>query len=213
MRTTLSIDDDVLLAVKERAAREKRSVGEVLSELACSALNGVGGDRAAGDAPSRHGFRPLPRRGGQVSNALVDQLRDEEGVSRALLDAEHVDHDRAWAWADVELARGRASCAITENGFVRILSQPQYASPLSPHQAVLLLRETCERSDHEFWSCDLSLLDDTIVDSARLHGHRQLTHAYLLALASVRGARFVTFDRSIATSAVPRARKDDLVVL
>jgi plasmid stability protein len=77
MRTTLSIDDDVLIAVKERAAREKRSVGEVLSELARQAL--VGGGRAPQGEREQYGFRPLPRRGRAVSNALVDQLRDEEG--------------------------------------------------------------------------------------------------------------------------------------
>ena len=38
MRTTLRLDDDVLLAVKERARRERRTAGEVLSELARQAL-------------------------------------------------------------------------------------------------------------------------------------------------------------------------------
>jgi hypothetical protein len=38
MRTTLAIDDDVLHAVKERARREKRTAGEVLSDLARQAL-------------------------------------------------------------------------------------------------------------------------------------------------------------------------------
>ena len=79
MRTTLTIDDDVLLAAKERAAREKRTVGEVLSELARAALTGdVPAPRAPGS--SRHGFHPLPRRGRAVSNSLVDELRDEEGA-------------------------------------------------------------------------------------------------------------------------------------
>ena len=38
MRTTLNNADDVLLAVKERARREKRSVGEILSECAREGL-------------------------------------------------------------------------------------------------------------------------------------------------------------------------------
>jgi len=42
VRTTLSIDDDVLVAVKERARRERRSAGEVLSELARDALTREG---------------------------------------------------------------------------------------------------------------------------------------------------------------------------
>ncbi|MBA3369626.1 MAG: antitoxin [Geodermatophilaceae bacterium] len=77
MRTTLSLDDDVLLAVKERAQREKRTAGEVLSELARQALTGQivpSKDRGKG----QHGFRPLPRRGAAISNALIDKLREDE---------------------------------------------------------------------------------------------------------------------------------------
>jgi hypothetical protein len=78
VRTTLSIDDDVLLAVKERAQREKRTAGEVLSDLARQAL--TGSTRPAGRRKQRafHGFRPLPHRGRPVTNTLIDQLRDEE---------------------------------------------------------------------------------------------------------------------------------------
>ena len=78
MRTTLSIDDDVLLAVRDRARRERRTVGEVLSDLARQALTGV--HRPAAEAgTARHGFSPLPHRGPAVSNALIDRLREDEG--------------------------------------------------------------------------------------------------------------------------------------
>lgn len=80
MRTTVSIDDDVLLAVKERAAREKRSVGEVLSELARAALTTTSPRPDADQGPERFGFRPLPRRGRPVSNTVIDGLREEESV-------------------------------------------------------------------------------------------------------------------------------------
>jgi hypothetical protein len=78
MRTTLAIDDDVLHAVKERARRERRTVGEVLSDLAREALTGPyrAGSEAAPDA--FHGFEPFPHRGPAVSNDLIDQLREEE---------------------------------------------------------------------------------------------------------------------------------------
>lgn len=80
MRTTLTIDDDVLLAVKERARREKRPVGAVLSDLARRALTSHDAARAGQPESSTafHGFDPLPHRGAAVSNALIDQLRDEE---------------------------------------------------------------------------------------------------------------------------------------
>jgi hypothetical protein len=75
MRTTVDLDDDILLAVKDRARRERRSIGKVLSDLARQALTASPpGPRA----PSVHGFQPLPRRGHPVSNALIDQLREEE---------------------------------------------------------------------------------------------------------------------------------------
>jgi len=77
MRTTLSLDDDVLLAVKERARREKRTAGEVLSDLARQALTGQHQQPHSG-GEARHGFRPLPRRGTAISNALIDSLREDE---------------------------------------------------------------------------------------------------------------------------------------
>lgn len=82
MRTTVSIDQDVLLAVKERARRERRSVGEVLSDLARQALTGGAGERSRSTAgePDLHGFLPFPPRGAVVSNDVVERLRDEEGV-------------------------------------------------------------------------------------------------------------------------------------
>lgn len=76
MRTTLALDDDVLLAVKERARHEKRTAGQVLSDLARQALTNP--RPTGGSEQSRHGFDPLPHRGTAISNALIDQLRAEE---------------------------------------------------------------------------------------------------------------------------------------
>lgn len=84
MRTTLDIADDVLLAAKEVARREKRTVGEVVSELARSALvapeRGAPPRRGARQRLARFGIQPLPARGGIVSNELIDRLRDQEGI-------------------------------------------------------------------------------------------------------------------------------------
>jgi len=76
MRTTISLDDDVLLAVQERARRENRTAGQVLSDLARQALTGQ--HRRAGRGAEHHGFRPLPRRGVAISNALIDRLREDD---------------------------------------------------------------------------------------------------------------------------------------
>lgn len=81
MRTTVTLDDDVLLAVRERAQHEKRTVGQVLSDLSRQALAAERAERAAppeGRPAARHGFAPLPRRGAPVSNPLIDWLRESE---------------------------------------------------------------------------------------------------------------------------------------
>jgi uncharacterized protein len=143
-----------------------------------------------------------------VSRALLDV-----NVLLALLDADHVDHVRATAWFVAEQGEGWASCAVTENGFVRIISQPRYPSPVSVHQAASRLAQATRTPLHEFWPCQLSLLDPGTVDTTRVHGSRQVTDAYLLALAVSRGGRFVTFDQSVALDAVPSARSDHLLAL
>ncbi|MDQ6725426.1 MAG: PIN domain-containing protein [Actinomycetota bacterium] len=134
-------------------------------------------------------------------------------VLLALLDRDHMDHDRARDWLDSQIVTGWASCAITENGFVRIISQPRYPSPVSPTEAIGLLRRARDTPHHAFWHCDVSVLDPRTVDSSRVHGPRQVTDAYLLALAVAHGGRFVTFDRSLSVAAVPGASEDHLTVL
>jgi hypothetical protein len=91
MRTTLDIADDVLFAAKELARREKKPLGQIISELARRAFAQPDGSLAAGDVTSSltpvvsellaaYGIHPLPSRGGLVSNELIDRLRDEEGI-------------------------------------------------------------------------------------------------------------------------------------
>ncbi|MGH3647362.1 MAG: TA system VapC family ribonuclease toxin [Micromonosporaceae bacterium] len=134
-------------------------------------------------------------------------------VLLALLDIDHVDHERARGWINTEISHGWASCAITQNGFVRIISQPRYPSPVSPSEAMGRLAHATDTEHHEFWPCAVSVLDEGVVDRSRIHGPRQVTDAYLLALATSRGARFVTFDRSVPLDVVPGAKAANLTVL
>src|SRR5438067_513555 len=78
MRTTLDIDDDVLLAAKERARRENKTAGTVISELARAALNAPPRATVAREPKPFYGFRPFPRRGCVVTNELIDKLREED---------------------------------------------------------------------------------------------------------------------------------------
>lgn len=134
-------------------------------------------------------------------------------VLLALLDSDHADHAHAQQWAAEGLRGGWASCAVTENGFVRVLSQPRYPSPVPAAQAADLLAEAAAGGDHAFWNCDLSILSTEQIDLRRIHSGRHLTDAYLLALATRQDGRLVTFDRSIPASAVPAARAEHLLVL
>jgi hypothetical protein len=76
VRTTLSIDDDVLAAAKELASAERKSVGEVISVLARTALHPANPRRK-----TRNGVPLLPVRAGsrRVTSELVQQLREELG--------------------------------------------------------------------------------------------------------------------------------------
>jgi hypothetical protein len=78
MRTTLDIADDVLQAAKERARREKKTAGQIISELARSALTAPADLARTGPPKARHGFRPFPSRGGIVTNDLIDKLREDD---------------------------------------------------------------------------------------------------------------------------------------
>jgi hypothetical protein len=134
-------------------------------------------------------------------------------VLLALLDMDHVDHQRARAWLGAEIEHGWASCAITENGFVRIISQARYPSPVTPTEAMHRLAGATATEHHRYWTCSVSLLDERVIDRSQLHGPRQVTDAYLLALAVANEGRFVTFDRAIALAAVHGAKDAHLVLI
>jgi hypothetical protein len=81
MRTTLDIADDVLQAAKERARREGKTAGEVISELARAALTAPppkATPAKAAEPRAVHGIRPFARRGNLVTNELIDRLREED---------------------------------------------------------------------------------------------------------------------------------------
>jgi hypothetical protein len=78
MRTTLDIADDVLQAAKERARRENKTAGEVISELARAALTAPTSAPRASEPRAHYGFRPFPKRGGVVTNEIIDRLREDD---------------------------------------------------------------------------------------------------------------------------------------
>ena len=93
------------------------------------------------------------------------------------------------------------------------MSHPSYPNAPSTTAVVERLRGATAHSAHEFWPDDLSLLVAGLIDATRIHGPRQLTDAYLLALAVKHGGRLVTFDGAIPTSAVIGAKPRHLLSL
>lgn len=134
-------------------------------------------------------------------------------VILALLDADHVDHRLARAFLNRHAGDGWASCPLTQNGFVRIISQPRYPSPVPVGSAIERLAEATRTASHAFWPDDVTVLDPDTIDRSRLLGPRQVTDAYLLALAVSRGGRFLTLDTSMSLDTVPSATAEHLVVL
>jgi hypothetical protein len=77
MRTTLDIADDVLQAARERAQREKKTIGEIISELARRAL-APREPLAVKEPNAVYGLRPFAPRGGIVTNELIEKLREDD---------------------------------------------------------------------------------------------------------------------------------------
>jgi len=131
----------------------------------------------------------------------------------ALLDADHASHRSALAWFGEHASAGWASCPITQNGCVRIMSHPGYPNAPAVVEIVQRLRAATAHATHEFWPDDQSILDERVIDASRVHGPRQLTDVYLLALAVRHGGRLVTFDASVVSGVVKGAKAQHLVRL
>lgn len=131
----------------------------------------------------------------------------------ALFDDGHIFHDRSRDWWASSVAGGWATCPITQNGFVRILSQPGYTSPRAFAGAVAALKLGIDQPGHEFWPDDISITDASVFDHGRILGPNQITDVYLLALAVKNGGRLVTFDAGVPVAAVKGATKAHVVSL
>lgn len=123
-------------------------------------------------------------------------------VLLALLDPVHAHHAAAHDWFATACASW-ASCNLTQNGALRIMSHPRYGNAVASTQlAAELVAELCSLPGHVYWAADLSLLDSPLVDRTRLLAAEQVTDTYLLALAVRHGGRLATFDKRLVTSAV-----------
>ena len=135
-----------------------------------------------------------------MKTALLDL-----NILTALLWPAHEHYEAAHRWF-----RGRshgtwATCALTQLGFVRIVSNPAFSrDALSPAEAIALLALNVAQPAHEFWTDSIQVPAAIEGMGAQLHGHQQLTDAYLLALASRRHGVLATFDRGLRAVAGSR---------
>lgn len=131
----------------------------------------------------------------------------------ALFDPDHIHHTLAHDWFTDHRSAGWATCAMTENGFVRVLANPNYGAGMRVTDLITRLRQFCSSGGHVFWPDAASMRDDRLFKPSLIRGHRQLTDVYLLGLAVKQGGCLATFDRTIPPSAVIGATKQSLAVI
>jgi uncharacterized protein len=131
----------------------------------------------------------------------------------ALLDAGHLHHSAATRWLAAHQRQGWASCPLTQNGCLRILSLPSYPNPQPIAQVAERLTQAAAGAAHEFWPDSLSLLEAERIRWSHVLTSRQITDTYLLALAVAHRGSLVTFDRGISIDAVSGATPKNLVTL
>ena len=131
----------------------------------------------------------------------------------ALFDASHVHHTTAHDWFADHGRNGWATCPVTENGFLRVLTHPQAAVEDDYQSLRAGLRTFCAGSGYSFWPDAVSLRDDRLFDQSLVLTHRQLTDIYLLGLVVRMGGTLATFDTHITSRAVKGARPEHLTVI
>jgi len=144
-----------------------------------------------------------------VSVALLDV-----NVLVALFDPGHIHHDDAHRWFSRNRKFGWASCPITINGCIRILSNPAYPiSATTPAEVADRLKSFSNTTDHQFWPDSVALIDDQLFRPAMIGGHQKITDAYLLGLSVRHHGRLATFDRAIPMKAVTAATAANLALI
>jgi toxin-antitoxin system PIN domain toxin len=124
----------------------------------------------------------------------------------SLLDSAHQHHRPAVEWFHtVAVKTGWASTPLTENGFIRIISQPTYPNlRITPAAAAQNLNRfrSAFAGVHRFWPDDVSLTDSALFDLSHLTGAKQTTDAYLAGLAFRKKGRLTTLDHGVVWRAV-----------
>ena len=109
----------------------------------------------------------------------------------ALVDEAHVHHAAAQQWF-VGQGEGRfATCPITQGTLLRLVMR---MGQRSAEQALAVLNAVTNHARHQFWPDTLAYHQ---VRWQGVLGHRQLTDAYLAALARHHGGKLASFDKGL----------------
>ena len=113
----------------------------------------------------------------------------------------HIHHEVSHRWFAETGQQAWATSPLTENGFVRVASHPNYPNRPGDVPAVLsILRQVCETPGHRFWTEDLNILE--VLQPDALITHAQITDVYLLGLAVSKQGKLATLDRKVPVDAV-----------
>ena len=132
----------------------------------------------------------------------------------ALFDPAHMNHEDAPRWLSRNRQYGWATCPITINGCIRVLSSPAYPTvDATPAEIARRLKIFTSSGEHHFWEDSVSLLDSSLFHLPAIRGPQKITDAYLLGLAVKNHGRLATFDRGIPSDAIAGAGHRHLALI
>jgi uncharacterized protein len=127
-------------------------------------------------------------------------------LSRYLLDVSvllalhwprHTAHTKAMQWFRTGGEKAFSTCAVTQAGFVRIVTNPTFLEDQITHEeARRLLEEFTSSKGHVFWNSSVGYAEATMPFADRILGHRQVTDAYLLGFAIREKGVLATLDKA-----------------
>ena len=212
MRTTVDLDDDVLNVAKHLAEERRQSLVAcyptwLVTRSSRQLRSEFRGPHTG--APQKAGCPACYRANGEGSPqhpylGFMAALLDVNALI-ALVDSDHVGHQAIRKWFTANHKLGWATCPLTENGMIRVLSQKAYPSgQRTPAEVIQVLNglKTAFADTHHFWPDKISLADDSVFDGFLIPGARQVTDVYLLGLAAQQKGVFVSFDRGLLWHAV-----------
>ena len=126
----------------------------------------------------------------------------------ALLDPLHIHHDAAHRWFERQSPLRLFTCSHTENGVIRVASQPKYPNSLGTAGRVRqVMQDFIQQTSAEACDREVSLLTEGVLLRPDLLTPARVADLYLLALAAFNHAILATFDQRIPAEAVVGGKK------